>query len=177
MNGGAARAVVERLEALPATIDGNREALAWLRGARQVYDDAERRHRPVRVIRLRDAGRQRPARHLGVAPQAAGPQGQPRRRRHHPQRRLTGLKRSAIKSSLNRLVAWGYIIERIPRGHKGRSPLYSFTVSSKREAAPLSIRAPLSNRAPARSRREAGAAVAPLDPALVRRRGYLSRYP
>ena len=50
MNGGAARAVVERPEALPATIDGNREALAWLRGARQVYDDAERRHRPVRVI-------------------------------------------------------------------------------------------------------------------------------
>ena len=50
MSGGAARSVVERIEALPATIDGNREALAWLRGARQVYDDAERRHRPVRVI-------------------------------------------------------------------------------------------------------------------------------
>ena len=34
--------------------------------------------------------------------------------------------RSAVKSNLNRLVAWGYIIERIPRGHKGRSTLYSF---------------------------------------------------
>ena len=40
--------------------------------------------------------------------------------------RSAGLKRSAVKSSINRLVAWGYIIERIPRGHKGRSTLYSF---------------------------------------------------
>ncbi len=50
MDGDAARAVVERIEALPATIDGNREVLAWLRGERQAYDDAERRHRPVRLI-------------------------------------------------------------------------------------------------------------------------------
>lgn len=40
--------------------------------------------------------------------------------------RSAGLKRSAVKSSLNRLEEWGYIIERIPRGHQGRSTMYSF---------------------------------------------------
>ena len=40
--------------------------------------------------------------------------------------RSAGLKRSAVKSSLNRLEEWGYIIERIPRGHQGRSTVYSF---------------------------------------------------
>ena len=56
MDGDAARAVVERIEALPATIDGNREVLAWLRGERQAYDDAERRHRPVRLIDFEKPG-------------------------------------------------------------------------------------------------------------------------
>ena len=56
MSGDSARAVVERLEALPATIEGNREVLAWLRGERQAYDDAERRHRPVRLIDFETAG-------------------------------------------------------------------------------------------------------------------------
>ena len=46
----AVRAVVERLEAIPPTIEGNREMLAWLRGERQWYDEAERRSRPVRLI-------------------------------------------------------------------------------------------------------------------------------
>ena len=46
----AVRAVVERIEALPATIEGNREMLAWLRGERQWYDEAERRQRPVRLV-------------------------------------------------------------------------------------------------------------------------------
>ena len=50
MNAGAIRAVVERIEALPATIEGNREVLAWLRGERQGYDEAEARHRPVRLV-------------------------------------------------------------------------------------------------------------------------------
>ena len=50
MNAGAVRAVVERIEALPATIEGNREVLAWLRGERQGYDEAEARHRPVRLV-------------------------------------------------------------------------------------------------------------------------------
>ena len=46
----AVRAAVERIEALPATIEGNREMLAWLRGQRQWYDEAEGRHRPVQLI-------------------------------------------------------------------------------------------------------------------------------
>ena len=48
--GDAVRGVVERLQALPATIEGNREMLAWLRGERQWYDEAEQRHRPVMLI-------------------------------------------------------------------------------------------------------------------------------
>ncbi|HET6568651.1 MAG TPA: HsdR family type I site-specific deoxyribonuclease, partial [Rhodothermales bacterium] len=46
----AIRQVVERLEAVPPTIEGNREMLAWLRGERQWYDEAEKRHRPVRIV-------------------------------------------------------------------------------------------------------------------------------
>lgn len=46
----AVRSIVETLDALPATIEGNRELLAWLRGERQWYDEAEKRHRPVTVI-------------------------------------------------------------------------------------------------------------------------------
>ena len=50
MGSDAVRQVVERLEALPPTIEGNREMLAWLRGERQWYDDAEARHRRVRLV-------------------------------------------------------------------------------------------------------------------------------
>ncbi len=50
MTDDAIRAVVEKLEALPSTIEGNRETLSWLRGERQSYDEAEQRHRPVRLI-------------------------------------------------------------------------------------------------------------------------------
>ena len=46
----AIRQVVERLEAIPASIEGNREVLAWLRGDRQVYDEAEERNRRVRLV-------------------------------------------------------------------------------------------------------------------------------
>jgi type I restriction enzyme, R subunit len=46
----AARSIVDRLEAEPATIDGNREILAWLRGERQWYDEVEKRHRPVQLV-------------------------------------------------------------------------------------------------------------------------------
>ena len=46
----AVLSVVETLDALPATIDGNREMLAWLRGERQWHDEDEKRHRPVRLI-------------------------------------------------------------------------------------------------------------------------------
>ena len=50
MSGDAVRSAIERLESLPATIEGNREMLAWLRGERQWYDDAEERQRPVQLI-------------------------------------------------------------------------------------------------------------------------------
>ena len=46
----AVRSVVETLDALPATIEGNREMLAWLRGERQWVDEAEKRHRPITLI-------------------------------------------------------------------------------------------------------------------------------
>ena len=50
MTDDSIRAVVERLEAIPPTIEGNREMLAWLRGERQWYDEAEKRSRPVQLI-------------------------------------------------------------------------------------------------------------------------------
>lgn len=50
MSADAVRSVVETLDALPATIEGNRELLGWLRGERQWYDETEKRHRPVAVI-------------------------------------------------------------------------------------------------------------------------------
>ena len=43
----AVRAIVETLDALPASIEGNRELLSWLRGERAWYDEAEKRHRAV----------------------------------------------------------------------------------------------------------------------------------
>ena len=49
----AIRSIIERLDALPATVDGNREMLAWLRGERQWYDENEKRHRRVTLDRFR----------------------------------------------------------------------------------------------------------------------------
>ncbi|CAJ5287105.1 type I restriction endonuclease subunit R [Burkholderia pseudomallei] len=46
----AVRSIVETLDALPASIEGNRELLSWLRGERQWYDEAEKRHRAVTSI-------------------------------------------------------------------------------------------------------------------------------
>lgn len=46
----AVRAILDTLEALPASIDGNRELLSWLRGERQWYDQNEQRHRAVTLI-------------------------------------------------------------------------------------------------------------------------------
>ncbi|MGC3963936.1 MAG: HsdR family type I site-specific deoxyribonuclease [Rhodocyclaceae bacterium] len=50
LSADAVRSVVETLDALPATIEGNRELLAWLRGERRWYDDVEERQRSVTVI-------------------------------------------------------------------------------------------------------------------------------
>ena len=52
----AVRSVVENLHALPPTIEGNRQMLAWLRGERQWYDETEERHRQVRLIDFDEPG-------------------------------------------------------------------------------------------------------------------------
>ena len=44
------RQIIERIESTAASIDGNREILAWLRGERRWYDEVEERQRPVRLI-------------------------------------------------------------------------------------------------------------------------------
>ena len=56
MTDNAIRSVIENLQALPPNIEGNCQMLAWLRGERQWYDDAEQRHRRVRVIDFDDPG-------------------------------------------------------------------------------------------------------------------------
>ena len=50
MTDDAIRSVIDRFEAIPPTIEGNREILAWLRGERQGYDENEQRHRRVRLV-------------------------------------------------------------------------------------------------------------------------------
>ncbi len=54
MTDDAVRSVVENIDALPPTIEGNRQMLGWLRGERQWYDEAEQRHRRVRLIDFDD---------------------------------------------------------------------------------------------------------------------------
>ena len=44
------RGVLDALEALPPSIEGNRQLLAWLRGEHAWYDETEKRHRRVTVI-------------------------------------------------------------------------------------------------------------------------------
>ncbi|MBT9492825.1 MAG: HsdR family type I site-specific deoxyribonuclease [Paucibacter sp.] len=44
------RGVLDALEALPPSIEGNRELLAWMRGEHGWYDEAEKRHRRVTLI-------------------------------------------------------------------------------------------------------------------------------
>ena len=56
MTEDAIRSAVETIEAIPPSIEGNREMLAWLRGERQWYDEAEERHRRVRLIDFDTAG-------------------------------------------------------------------------------------------------------------------------
>ena len=50
LNDDAARSVIERLESLPPSIEGNRQMLEWLRGERQWYDAAEQCQKPVQLI-------------------------------------------------------------------------------------------------------------------------------
>jgi len=51
----AVRSIIETLDALPATVEGNREMLMWLRGERGWYDEADKRHRRVQLIDFDDA--------------------------------------------------------------------------------------------------------------------------
>jgi type I restriction enzyme R subunit len=50
LSADAIRQLIERLEAVPPTVEGNREMLCWLRGERRWYDEAEKRHRHVQLI-------------------------------------------------------------------------------------------------------------------------------
>lgn len=44
------QAIIQRMESVPNTIEGNREILEWLRGNRTVYVESEKRHRNVALI-------------------------------------------------------------------------------------------------------------------------------
>lgn len=50
MSADAIRQVIEKLESISPTVEGNREMLAWLRGEKQWYDEEEGRHRRVQII-------------------------------------------------------------------------------------------------------------------------------
>ena len=56
MTDDAIRSVIDRFEAIPPTIEGNREILSWLRGEQQWYDENEQRHRRVRFIDFEHPG-------------------------------------------------------------------------------------------------------------------------
>lgn len=44
------RSIIETLDAIPPTIEGNREMLAWMRRERSWHDEDEKRQRPVKLI-------------------------------------------------------------------------------------------------------------------------------
>jgi type I restriction enzyme R subunit len=44
------QAVMQRMESAPASIEGNRDLLRWLRGEQTLFVEAEKRHRHVRVV-------------------------------------------------------------------------------------------------------------------------------
>lgn len=46
----AVRAIIETIDAIPATMEGNRDLLAWMRGDRQWHDEGEKRHRHVTLV-------------------------------------------------------------------------------------------------------------------------------
>lgn len=50
LNEEGVRGVMDAMEALPPTIEGNRQLMAWLRGEHGWYDEAEKRHRRVTLI-------------------------------------------------------------------------------------------------------------------------------
>lgn len=50
----AVRSIFETLDAIPATIEGNRTMLGWMRGEQSWYDEDEKRHRRVTLIEYDD---------------------------------------------------------------------------------------------------------------------------
>jgi type I restriction enzyme, R subunit len=50
----AIRSIIETLDAIPPTIEGNRDMLAWMRGEKSWYDEDEKRQRPVTLIDFDD---------------------------------------------------------------------------------------------------------------------------
>jgi type I restriction enzyme, R subunit len=50
----AANEIIRQLNLLPATIEGNQTALAWLRGQKSIFVPAEKRERNVRLIDFDD---------------------------------------------------------------------------------------------------------------------------
>ncbi len=44
------QAIIQRMESVPSTIEGNRDILEWLRGNKTVFDEQEKRHRNVTLI-------------------------------------------------------------------------------------------------------------------------------
>lgn len=52
-----AKSVIQRIESVPNTIEGNREILEWLRGNKTVLDENEKRHRNVTLIDFKDLNR------------------------------------------------------------------------------------------------------------------------
>jgi len=51
------QSIIQRIESVPNTIEGNREILEWLRGNRTVYVESEKRHRNVTLVDFKGLGR------------------------------------------------------------------------------------------------------------------------
>ena len=56
---------IETLEALPATVEGNRQILGWIRGERSWYDEVEKRH-IVATLQHTDWNKSQAAAILGI---------------------------------------------------------------------------------------------------------------
>ena len=50
LSADAIRQLIEKLEAIPPTVEGNREMLSWLRGERQWYDESDKRHHHILLV-------------------------------------------------------------------------------------------------------------------------------
>src|ERR1043166_553013 len=53
------QSIIQRMESVPNTIEGNREILEWLRGNKTVFVESEKRHRNVTLLDFKNLGRNR----------------------------------------------------------------------------------------------------------------------